>query len=273
MAHPWEDSIRLGIVHFMACPEVMGGSGPVAATADALLADGFFTVLEAGPVTDPAARAALKTTVAARGATLACGAQPLQLAQKLNLNATDSVERGKAVFAVRAELARAKEMDPAGFVVLSGPDPADPIRPLAMDALVDSLATICREAAPLPVHLEVFDFDVDKKCLIGPTARAVELARRVRATSANFGLLLDLSHLPIQHEPSADALPLAADVLTHAHVGNCVIKDRTHPRYGDQHPRFGIAGGENGEAELAEFLSLLFKVGYLKRGTPRIVTI
>jgi hypothetical protein len=54
--------------------------------------------------------------------------------------------------------------------------------------------------------------------------------------------------------------------LVHAHVGNCV-KAPGRPGYGDQHPRFGFPGGENGVAELTAFLRGLFEIGYLKK-TP-----
>jgi hypothetical protein len=33
--------------------------------------------------------------------------------------------------------------------------------------------------------------------------------------------------------------------------------------YGDLHPHFGFAGGENGVAELAGFVRALFDIGYL----------
>jgi hypothetical protein len=37
------------------------------------------------------------------------------------------------------------------------------------------------------------------------------------------------------------------------------------PGYGDQHPRFGFPGGENGVEELAAFLRGLFEIGYLEQ--------
>jgi hypothetical protein len=53
--------------------------------------------------------------------------------------------------------------------------------------------------------------------------------------------------------------------LVHAHVGNCV-KVQGRAGYGDLHPYFGFAGGENGVAELAEFIRGLFGIGYLAEG-------
>ena len=46
------------------------------------------------------------------------------------------------------------------------------------------------------------------------------------------------------------------------------MRDRAHPAYGDQHPRFGIEGGENDTPQVVEFLRVLFDIGFLG-GTER----
>jgi sugar phosphate isomerase/epimerase len=91
----------------------------------------------------------------------------------------------------------------------------------------------------------------------------VEVSERVRARVPGFGLLIDLSHLPLQGEGIREALKVSRDHLVHVHVGNCVL-DAADPLYGDQHPRFGYPGGVNGVAELREFLQGLLDVGYLR---------
>lgn len=273
MAAEWKEFVKPGIVQFMAFPETMGGDGAIAETAAAILGGGFFEVLEVGPVNDAAERSRLRARVQEAGGCLALAAQPMLLKGKHDLNSLDGGVRTRAVDAVRAAIAQARELSAVGVAVLSGPDPGPGLRTRAMDALAGSVLAICREAGDLPVHLEVFDFDVDKKCLIGPTAPAAAWARDLRERARNFGLMLDLSHLPLQRESVPAALAAAKDVLTHVHVGNCVIADPKHPQYGDQHPRFGLPGGENGAAQLAEFLSGLFEIGYLGRGGRRIVSV
>ncbi len=271
-ARPWDAFVRLGIVHFMADPRVIGGFGPVASSAAALCGPGDFGLIEAGSVHDAAERAKTAAAFRAAGVAVGFGCQPLILSKKLDPGSPDPATRMFALEALRVGLAQARDLGAESITVMSGPDPGPASHRAALDALVESCVTICREAAPRPVHLEVFDFDVDKKAFIGPTARAVELAERVRGQVRNFGLLLDLSHLPLQHERTLDSLRLAKEVLTHVHAGNCVVKDPTHPRYGDQHPRFGIEGGENGDAELTEFIRGLFEIGYLAPGTRRDVS-
>ena len=52
------------------------------------------------------------------------------------------------------------------------------------------------------VELEIFDYDVDKASLMGPAPYAAQFAAEMRMTHNNFGLLVDLSHIPITHESS-----------------------------------------------------------------------
>ena len=50
------------------------------------------------------------------------------------------------------------------------------------------------------------------------------------------------------------------------------MRDKEHPDYGDQHPRFGIIGGENNVKELTEFLKVLLDIGLLNYQNPPIVS-
>jgi sugar phosphate isomerase/epimerase len=84
--------------------------------------------------------------------------------------------------------------------------------------------------------------------------------------------MLDLSHLPLLGETSKECLTMAKDHIAHIHIGNCVMEKPDHPANGDEHPRFGIAEGENGIPELTEFLSVLLNIGYLKAGEPKAVS-
>jgi sugar phosphate isomerase/epimerase len=155
---------------------------------------------------------------------------------------------------------------------LSGKDPGEADRDRATVALIDSLNQICAYAQTKGIYclLETFDRTVDKKALIGPAKEAAAVAKAVRTNFANFGLMMDLSHLPQQFETAAEALPAVKDYLAHIHIGNCVTKDAALPAYGDQHPRFGFPGSDVDVPELADFLSQLFKVGYLGRDKKQL---
>lgn len=271
MHTPLHHHIRPGIVHFMAYP-VIKGDGPILASLESLLADPFFEVLEITWMKDPAVRAAARDLLVSSGVEVKYGAQPRLLTQKLNLNALDSSARRAAVDDMLAALDDAADLGIRDFGLLSGPYPGDADAPAAMAALEQSLNEICARAATLgiSVALEVFDRAIDKKCLIGPAASAREIAERVKARHANFGLLVDLSHIPLLGESPAQALRPVAAHLAHIHIGNCYMDRREDPAYGDLHPRFGYPGGANDVPELTAFLEELFHVGYLAAdGTRR----
>lgn len=264
----WSNYFRLGLVHFMAYPEVAGDESRMLPTIAAVAADADFEVVELKGVAKPSLRQEIRELCESAHLAVAYGAQPIVLGQKLNPNSADPGEREHAVRVLKKAVDEAVELGAQGFALLSGPDPGDAGRPLAQKALEASLVELCEYAGPkgLPVVLEVFDRDIDKKSLVGPTVLAAEIAHNVRQRVGNFGLMVDLSHVPMLNETAEAALSAAQEYLVHVHVGNCVIRDKAHPAFGDLHPRFGIAGGENDVAELADFLRGLFRIGYLGEG-------
>jgi len=122
------------------------------------------------------------------------------------------------------------------------------------------------------VALEVFDYDVDKKSIIGPAALAKRYAQDVRKKYANFGLMVDLSHIPLLHETVKESLDPIKDYIIHAHMGNCVVRDPSLTAYGDMHPRFGFPGGENDVDQLVEYLRFLLSIGFLNKQKRPIVS-
>lgn len=267
MQEAWNEFMRLGIVHFMAFPQCLQGEGPILETLYKIVIDDFFTAVEISRVKDAELRKKVKRLLESSGLRITYGAQPQILSEKLNLNSLNSDERQKAVHAVKERIDEAAFLGAGEVAVLSGPDPGEEKREKAKDALVDAMIQLSKYAKEknLKLALETFDRDIDKKCLLGPSLEAAEVASRVREECDNFGLLLDLSHFPLQHETTTTALINAKEYLLHAHLGNCVVKDKNHPAYGDQHPRFGIEGGENGVEHLREFLRILFQIGFLRK--------
>lgn len=263
----WDEYLTMSIVHFMAFPETIGGEGPIADTVRIIAEDPFFSGIEIGWIKDPAVRSEVKGILSANGMKVGHGAQSALLLQGLNLNSLDSDERHKAVTQLKASIDEGSELEVQRVAFLSGKDPGDSDRPAALDALVDSVNEACEHAGSKGIALtcETFDRDIDKKCLIGPSDYAADFAQRVRMDHADFGLMYDLSHMPLIGEDPEPALTTLKDVLVHVHVGNCVVDEGT-PGYGDQHPRFGWPGGVNDVPELSEFLKALFDIGYLAEG-------
>jgi hypothetical protein len=66
-------------------------------------------------------------------------------------------------------------------------------------------------------------------------------------------------------ETLVEAITTAAPHLKRVHLGNCVLKGRSHPRYGDTHPPIGYPGGEIDVPELAVILRRLLEIGFLNK--------
>jgi sugar phosphate isomerase/epimerase len=268
MKDPWQSYLQLGIVHFMVFPECLTGEGPQLQTLRTLCEDPFFDAVDVGPMADAAQRRECAALLrdCQMPVTFAC--QPLQLQQGLDLNSADKVQRKRAIEAVIGCLDQARELGATRLALMSGPNVPANEHAAALDSLIQSLCTLCRaarERAGLPVVLEIFDHELDKRALVGPCATASMVARAVRREFDDFGLLHDLSHIYLCGEEPAKHLPAVREHLVAMHLGNSVC-DREHPLFGDTHPLFGTPGSDSGVAELRDFLRVLFDIGFLRPG-------
>jgi sugar phosphate isomerase/epimerase len=265
MHESWHRYLRLGIVHFMAFPQVLRGEGPIVETLRQIAGDEFFSAIELGWVNDAATRAAASALLRESHLSVGFGAQSALLVTKSDLNALDEPERKKAVTLVQQCIDQAAELGATRVAVLSGPYPGPAEEERAKRRLVDSLLDLSAygRGRGIGITLETFDRTIEKKALAGPTRLCVEISEAVRRDFPEFGLMLDLSHIPLVGEGIRECLTIGRDHLVHAHIGNCVMRDRAHPAYGDQHPRFGIEGGENDTPEVIEFVRGLFDIGFL----------
>jgi sugar phosphate isomerase/epimerase len=267
--------MKLGIVHGMCFPECLAGEGPILETLTKIAEDGFFSAVDYGGCKDPSIKGDVAALLKASRLTVNFSAQPALLLPKLNLNALDEELRNKSIQAIKSCIDEAYEVGAEYLTVLSGPYPGDADSEKGMALLIDSLKQLCEYAknkGNLALTLEVFDREIDKKSLIGPSDSAVEVAKAVReAGYPTFGLMHDLSHLPLLNETPEHALSTTKKYLTLVHLGNCV-KDPNNPLYGDKHPIFGVEGGVNDAKELAEYLDALFEIDFLEKGKRPFVS-
>lgn len=266
MVESWYQYMNVGTLHFMSFPDVGKGEGPVAETLEKILRDDFFTAVEITHIKDDKIREQVKKMLETSHVISSYVTHPMLLSNKLDINSLSEEHRKKAVAAVKKGIEEAAYLGATGVSVLSGPHPGKALEQEGLQKLLESLEEFCdySQKYNLAFELETFDFDVDKKCLIGKSDLAVTVAQKIRMKYPNFGLILDLSHIPLQYEPTKTAIKNCAKYITHLHIGNCVLKDRNHPAYGDQHPRFGVNGGENDVDQLREFFEAMFEEGLLK---------
>jgi sugar phosphate isomerase/epimerase len=274
MAEPMESQCRVGVVLPMAYPELAGGGGPVLEKLGRVLEDEFFGAVEVSRINDGTTRREARAMLDGAGMDVIFAGQPAILGEKLDLNAADLSQRQRAVDACKGLIDQAYELGARIMMVMSGPAPGESDCEAARERLVDSLKQLCQHAGEraeeylLAISLENFDRTIDKRCLVGPTREAAHVIEAVRAEYSNCGLTLDLSHQPLLGETISDMIIDGADNLIHAHFGNCVMRDPEHPLYGDQHPPFGVPGGENGSEELRLFLEALIYSGFFAKSVP-----
>jgi sugar phosphate isomerase/epimerase len=257
--------MKVGLVHFMAYPETMKGEGPVLDTIRKIILDDYFDAIEITTIKSPEDRAKAKKMLESSHMRVAYGAQPRLLTNGLNINDLNEEGRQKALTNLKEGIDEAYEMGAAGFAFLSGKY-EESTKEESYKALVKSTKEICayvKSKGSMKVALEVFDYDVDKKSLIGPASLALRYAQEVRKEYENFGLMVDLSHIPLIHETIEESLVPVKDYIIHAHIGNCVVKSADMPAYGDVHPRFGFPNGENDVDEVVHYLRVLIDIGFL----------
>ena len=151
------------------------------------------------------------------------------------------------------------------IVFASGSDlPEDRVK--AKERLGELIVTVARQLPrDVVLALEPTDRDVDKHFLLGPLDETVDFIKKVRRYVPSLGLLLDQCHVPLMHETLESAIDKVEDTLVHIHLGNCMIKDKNDPFYGDKHIPWGYPGAEYGEDEGVAFLGMLKKIGYFDK--------
>jgi len=265
--------MKVGTVLPMSFPEAAQKGDAFLRALQRIAEDDFFSVVEIAKVKDPLVRKnALQILTLSRLEVGFSGASAL-MEGRHNLNAFEEAKRREAVQVAIDAYDEAREMGAHFFSLISGPNPANH-RDEAFALLVKSLREICAHAkrsGEIPIVLETFDCEIEKRCLIGPSSDALRLVNDVSKDFPQFSLMLDLSHLPLLNEQPAESLRILKGRIGHIHLGNCVLADKNHPAYGDSHPPLGIPGGENDVDEVADFLKTLFEVGYLGEGRrPRV---
>ncbi len=263
---------QVGTIHFMSYPGVMRGEGDIAGTLRRILADDYFDAVEVTWIRDPAVRKQAARMIAESGISVCYGAQPRLLTTGLNPNAIDEGIRLAAEKTLTEAIDEAEELGAKGIAFLSGKY-EEATKEHAFQQLLKTTKALCHYAGAkgMSVELEVFDFDIDKKSIIGPAPYAAHFAAEMRCCVNNFGLLVDLSHFPLTYETSRFVVQTLRPYITHLHFGSAVVNP-SMPAYGDAHPRFNFPGSVNGVDDLRNYLSVLKEEGFFRPDAPLVLS-
>lgn len=267
--------IKMGLVHFMAFPEVQKGYGPIAETIERIAQDDYFDVVEVAQIKDASERKRVRRIVELARMELCYAAMPSQKLSGININDSDEWKRKSAVETIKESIDQAFDLGASAFAFMSGKYDPQNVE-THYQALIRSTREICDYTAskgPMRMSLEVFDHDVDNCSLIGPVSLAKRYSDEICPGYPQFGLMVDLSHLPQLRETPTESLIPVQDHINHAHVGNCLVSDKNNPIYGDKHPHFGYPGSSNDVREVVEYLNVLMQIGYLNGEEPRNLSV
>ncbi|MFT5873523.1 MAG: sugar phosphate isomerase/epimerase [Clostridium sp.] len=266
--------MKIGIIHSMAFPSSFNNKESLIESFKQIALDDYFDVIEIGEIKNQEAREQIKQLLEVSKLTPAYGGQSRLLCNGLNINDLNEEGRVKAVGELKKGINEAYYMGAVDFSFLSG-HYVEEKKEEALEALVRSTSELCSYAARkgnMIVLLEVFDYDIDKKSILGPVELVKRYAKQVSSEHKNFGIMVDLSHLPQLRETPRQALLPIKEYVRHVHIGNAVVKDSSLEAYGDLHPRFGFPHSENDVEELVEFLKVILEIGYLNIENPPIVS-
>jgi len=265
---------KVGLIEFMAWPAGLRGEDPdILDRIKQVACDDYFTAIELSWIKNDETRKKAAQLLETAKMTVCYGAQPRLLTTGLNPNHIDESERKKAEATLIEAIDEAHELGAKGMAFLSR-QWEEETKDQAYAQLLKTTRNLCDYAKTkdMLVELEVFDFDIAKSSLIGPAPLAAKFAADMRTTHNNFGLMIDLSHIPMTYETPEFVVRTLRPYLTHFHIGNTVCKDPSALGYGDEHQRFGFPCGSNDIPELLDFLRVLKNEGFFNAENPYVLS-
>lgn len=265
---------QVGLISFMAYPSTLRGEDPNGLEVIKKVAcDDYFDAIEVTWMKDEVQRLAAAKLLNVAHMKVCYGAQPRLLTTGMNANDLDEQKRIAAEKTLLEAIDEAEQLGASGIAFLSGKW-EEATKEQSYAQLIKTTGNLCAYAKTknMSVELEVFDYDIAKASLIGPAPLAARFAADMRTKFDNFGLLIDLSHIPMTRESTEFVVRTLRPYLTHFHIGNTVIASPELEGYGDEHQRFGFPGGANDTAQLLDFLRVLKNEGFFNAENPYVLS-
>ena len=264
--------LQVGLISFMAYPANLRGTDEnVLDVLKKIACDDYFDAIEVNWIKNSALREQAAKLLRTSHLKVCYGAQPRLLTTGLNVCDVNEDGRKAAEDTLMEAIDEAEQLGADGIAFLAGKW-AEETKELAYAQLLKTTRNLCAYAKTkgMNVELEVFDYDIAKKSLIGPAPLAAKFAADMRTTCDNFGLMIDLSHIPMTYESPEFVVRTLRPYITHLHIGNTVCQDAGAEGYGDMHQRFGFPNGSNDTNEVLEYLRVLKNEGFFNAEKPYV---
>lgn len=265
---------KVGLISFMAYPSTMRGEDEnVIEFLKQIAYDEYFDTIELTGINDKDLRTKAAKLLEQSHMNVCYGSQPNLLTKGLNANDLDEAKRIEAEKVLLRAIDQAEELGAKGIAFLSGKYEEE-TKSESYAQLLKTTKNLCEyaKAKNMSITLEVFDYDIAKESLIGPAPYAAEFAAEIRKQYNNFGLMIDLSHIPMTRETTEFVVRTLRPYLVHFHIGNTVCTNKDDVGYGDEHQRFGFPGGSNDTPEVLEFLRVLKNEGFFNAQNPYVLS-
>jgi len=259
--------LKIGTLNWMSFPFAQHD---IVSSIKKLACDEYFDAIEICHIEDVDTRHKVKQLLSQSHLSVSYGVQPQILSSGINVNDCNEDARAFAESVIMQAIDEAEFFGASGISFMAGKWTTEN-RVLSYQQLKKTTVNLCAYAATkgMAVELELFDYDMDKAVLIGPASYARQFAAEIRCERQNFGLLVDLSHLPTTYETPEYVIQVLRPYITHFHFGNAVVR-KGCAAYGDKHPRFGFLNSANDMDELLTFLQVLKNEGFFRFKNPLI---
>ena len=264
----------LGVVQYVSFPQVIAGTGPVVETISRVLADEFFSAIEITWIKDEQVKRQVADLLSYSGLRVVFAGGPPYAMQHINLSALNPGERRESMDMAKRLVDDAYLLGAELHLITSGPDVPPEERARAKGYLMESMVALSEytraqaSERALVLSLEPTDRDVHRNGLLGPTAEAVEVLGEVHRGGGEVWLTIDQSHLAQLGEVAEESIALAHGFHVHMHLANCLLNDRASHIYGDEHPRFGVEGGEHDIRDVTALFEVLWRQGFFGKPIP-----
>lgn len=184
----------------------------------------------------------------------------------IDLSSGNESVRRKSVEKCQCHMDHAVRLGCSKIVVASGPHRKEAgCQAQIAECMRRSLSELDRYAAGsgLQICLEPFPVKTEPYLAVGESTLVYEIFRD--SLFRNVGITFDTSHFTQLGEDIEESFHLLKPWISHVHLANCVMEDKTSPLYGDKHPLFSQEGGSLSIDTVRDYYHRLERQGMLNR--------